>query len=412
MAPPTSASLAPNTPFGAYTIVRLLGKGTFGSVYEALRTPLGKRVALKLLDPKLAHHPEAIVRFEREAYAAASLEHANIVTVFEAGMVGEQRYLAMEYLEGETLDAVIARGPTAPAQIAETVLPLLSALAMVHGQGYIHRDLKPANVFLAQRAGGVEPKILDFGLVKPDPTQGNAALTRKGALLGSPAYMSPEQAEARAIDTRSDLFSLGVLLWELAAGRRLFTGRNVLEILHAVANAPVPAPSSIAAGVPGAFDALVLRALQRDVERRFQSAPEMARALLAVATPEVQARWSTEFGAPSEQGGEFHTQREMPAARKAEVPAPIPTGDPELEAATVPLGLAMGSSTVPMAAPPAALAPVIAPAPVRAPVASPSGPTASASEVPTPDGRSMWWLVVAVVVVGGALGLLAATLLR
>jgi len=399
MAPPTP-SLAPNTPFGPYTIVRLLGKGTFGSVYEALRTPLGKRVALKLLDPKLAHHPEAIVRFEREAYAAASLEHANIVAVFEAGAVGDQRYLAMEYLEGETLDAVIARGPMPAAQIAETFLPLLSALALVHGQGYIHRDLKPANIFLAQRAGGVEPKLLDFGVVKPDTAQGNAALTRKGALLGSPAYMSPEQAEARAIDTRSDLFSLGVVLWECAAGERLFTGRNVLEILHGVANGTVAAPSNIVADTPPALDALVLTALQRDVARRFQSAPEMARALLAVAAPSVQARWAAEFGPAVTPEGEFHTQREMPAARKdLVVPAPITAGDAEQEAATVPLGTSVGTGTAPMVVAPVMLP--VAPAAATLPPASP------------PEVRSNVWVIAAtIVIVGSLLGLLAAALLH
>jgi serine/threonine protein kinase len=404
MPPTPTPSLAPNSPFGSYTIVRLLGKGTFGSVYEALRSPINKRVALKLLDPKLAHHPEAVVRFEREAYATASLEHANIVTVFEAGAVGDQRYLAMEYLDGETLDAVIARGPTPAAEIADTFLPLLSALAMVHGQGFIHRDLKPANIFLAQRAGGVEPKLLDFGVVKPDTAHGNAALTRKGAILGSPAYMSPEQAEARAIDTRSDLFSLSAVLWELATGRRLFTGRNVLEILHAVANAPVAAPSSVAPGVPPALDALVLKGLQRDVGVRFQSAPEMARALMAVASPAARARWEAEFGAVRAAEGEFHTQREMPAAsRRDAVPSPVAPGDAEMEAATVPLGTAVGGSTVPMD--------VVLPQPPIQPAPAPA-PAPSLPYTPAPaPARDPWVIALTVVVVGALLGLLAAKLL-
>ncbi|MFO0608832.1 MAG: protein kinase [Polyangiales bacterium] len=392
MASPTSASLAPNfrpSAPGRVPSSACSGRAPSGASTRPSARPRQARRA-QALDLKLAYHPEAIVRFEREAYAAASLDHANIVAVFEAGAVGEQRYLAMEYLEGETLDVIIARGPTPAAQIVETALPLLSALAKVHGQGYIHRDLKPANVFLAQRAGGVEPKLLDFGLVKPDTAQGNAALTRKGALLGSPSYMSPEQAEARAIDTRSDLFSLGVVLWELATGRRLFGGRNVLEILHAVANAPVPAPSTVA-GVPAAFDAAVLRALERDVNRRFQSAPEMARALLAVATPEVQARWAAEFGPPSALGEEFHTQREMPAARNVAAPTPIEAGDPEMEAATVPLGMGVGASTVPMeGAPPLpVISPAIAPVPALRP--TPAVPSRPPAEPAAPADRTMWW---------------------
>ncbi len=332
MPPSPPALLDPNAPFGPYKIVRLLGQGTFGSVYEALRLPVGKRVALKVLDPKLANRPEAIARFEREAYATASLDHPNIVTVFDVGEEQGCLYLKMEYLDGETLEGRLTReGALSPTDLAEIFLPLLSALAKVHEQGYVHRDLKPANVFLSHRvAGVVEPKLLDFGMVKPDEAHGHAALTRKGALLGSPAYMSPEQAEAKSVDQRSDLFSLGTILWECTTGQRLFAGNSLIELLNAVVNVPIAAPSKVRPSTPRELDGLILNALQRDPSRRFQTAREMARVMLSIAAPAVRDRWSAEFGGP--------TTVESPAGSLTVEPiARTESPDDALEAATTPL---------------------------------------------------------------------------
>lgn len=338
-----TASLAPGSMFGSYRIARLVGKGTFGSVYEAHKVPVEKRVALKLLDPKLVNHAEAVARFEREAYATATLEHPNIVTAFDVGNENGQRYLVMEFLDGETLDARITReGFLREETLAELFLPLLSALTLVHERGFVHRDLKPGNIFLESRPGGaIEPKLLDFGMVKPDPAQGHAMLTRKGALLGSPSYMSPEQAEAKAIDPRADVFSLGAILWECATGRRLFRGNSVVEILHRVCNEPVPSPRTVNPDVPPPLEALILGALERDKSQRFQTVREMGALLLACASPGIATRWSSEFSASS-------TPANLRHAAPTLVDAPPVALGTASEAATIPLDT---TSAAPLSAP-------------------------------------------------------------
>lgn len=303
MEQPSPTPIPAGTIFGGYQIVKVRGSGTFGCVYEALRLPLQRRVALKLLDPRLSQHPEALARFEREAVTTAALEHPNIVDVFDVGVVGEQHYLAMECLDGETLADRIAREAPLPlVEVVDVFVPLLSAIALVHDRGCVHRDLKPGNIFLAVRHGAVEPVLLDFGIVKAAQGVGDTRLTRKGALLGSPAYMSPEQARSLPIDARSDQFSLGAILWECLTGKRLFTGTSVWQILAAVQKAEVSSLHEARPDLPLAAVDAVMRALAQDPSRRFNSARELGAALLPYASPSVRARWTPEFGGATSPG--------------------------------------------------------------------------------------------------------------
>lgn len=303
MEQPSPTPIPAGTIFGGYQIVKVRGSGTFGCVYEALRLPLQRRVALKLLDPRLSQHPEALARFEREAVTTAALEHPHIVDVFDVGVVGEQHYLAMECLDGETLADRIAREAPLPlVEVVDVFVPLLSAIALVHDRGCVHRDLKPGNIFLAVRHGAVEPVLLDFGIVKAAQGVGDTRLTRKGALLGSPAYMSPEQARSLPIDARSDQFSLGAILWECLTGKRLFTGTSIWQILAAVQKAEVSSLHEARPDLPLAAVDAVMRALAQDPSRRFNSARELGAALLAYASPSVRARWTPEFGGATSPG--------------------------------------------------------------------------------------------------------------
>jgi serine/threonine protein kinase len=286
--------------FGRYEVLRWLGGGGFGDVYESLHRELGKRVALKVLRREYALHPTVRARFTREAQAAARLRHVNVVDVTDVGVFEGQPYLVMELLEGETLRACCEReGPLPPARAVDLLLPVLDAVAAAHAQGLVHRDLKPENIFLAQQGiSGVVPKVLDFGVVKLDDEGARPAmLTGSGVLLGTPSYMSPEQArDVRDLDGRSDQFSLGAVLYECLCGRRAFEGDGMLGTLQLVASAaPAPLPDD----VPDALRAVVLRALEKSPEARFPSVQAFAEALLPFASPAMRERWSVTARAPA-----------------------------------------------------------------------------------------------------------------
>ena len=206
-------TLAPGATFAGNQIVRPIGSGTFGHVYEARRLPVGRRVALKVLHPHLATHQEALARFQREGEIVAQLEHPHIVTVLDVGVFEAQPYIVMPLLEGETLAERIARtGAIATHEALDLLLPVLSAVDMIHTHHVVHRDLKPENIFLDRgMAGQVVPRVLDFGIAKLE--EASVALTQTSAMMGSPYYMSPEQAqESKHIDASSDQWSLAVML--------------------------------------------------------------------------------------------------------------------------------------------------------------------------------------------------------
>jgi serine/threonine protein kinase len=258
---------------GPYEIVAPLGAGGMGQVFKARDTRLGRPVAIKI------SKREFDGRFEREARAISALNHPHICTLYDVG----PNYLVMELVEGETLAARIRRGPLAIESVLCYGVQIAAALAAAHAQGLIHRDLKPGNVMVT-RAG---VKVLDFGLAKFAGTAAATAnqqqvLTLEEAVIGTPAYMSPEQARGEELDERSDIFSLGCVLYAAATGRATFRGDNTLAILHQVTTVEPPAAASLRADLPPELDAILHRALAKDKDQRYRSATEIGEALEAL----------------------------------------------------------------------------------------------------------------------------------
>jgi hypothetical protein len=269
--------LQPGTRLGPYELLGALGAGGMGQVYRARDTRLDREVALKVVSGDSAS-PEALARFQREGRAIAALSHPNICTLFDVGAAEGHPYLVMELLEGRTLHDVVAGGPIPAPALLDHAAALADALHAAHGRGIIHRDLKPANVFLTTR--GVV-KVLDFGLAKADSDErdetrlGDPALTGPGTTLGTVAYMSPEQLRGEPLDARTDLFSLGLVLYEMATGRRAFDGRTSAEISAAILHAAPPSPRSLRPELPEKVEEILLKALDKDRELRYQSAAEL-----------------------------------------------------------------------------------------------------------------------------------------
>lgn len=264
---------------GRYQIVREIGRGAMGIVYEGRDAALLRPAAIKVLavsvpDPERERLEQ---RFLQEARAAAILQHPGIVVVYEVGVdpASASHYMALEYLRGETLEKVLStRGRLAWQEALGLGRRLAEALHHAHAHGIVHRDMKPANVMVLPSG---EPKIMDFGVAKLEASQ----LTTQGQVLGSPSYMAPEQAvEARA-DARSDVFSLGSILYEAITGQRAFPGRNVTEIVLKLAQHEPEPPSRLAPGLPPAVDALIASALAKDPERRCPSAQAFSQAVAA-----------------------------------------------------------------------------------------------------------------------------------
>jgi eukaryotic-like serine/threonine-protein kinase len=276
-----SAGVRAGTRLAAYRVLRLLARGGMGVVYEAEHAEFG-RVALKTVEPSLTG-TSAWPRFLREARALQRVQHPHVVRVFEA-VFDEQPFIAMELLEGETLASSIAREGALPlSRLVALFAPILSAVAGIHAAGVLHRDLKLGNVMLAQRNGGDEPILLDFGISRlvDDPAD-EISLTHSEAVLGTPRYLSPEQTlNAKAASPLSDQYALGVMLYETATGERPFSGASTYEVMHAILNRPLAAPSQLAPELPPEFDAIVLRAMNRDPSQRFASVAALRSALLA-----------------------------------------------------------------------------------------------------------------------------------
>ena len=262
-----------------YCLLYELGRGGMGAVWVAEHLTLRTKVAIKLIDPILAANVQAVTRFEREARAAALLRSPHVVQVFDFGVDGGSPYLAMELLEGESLAARLAREVSLTRKdVAAVMNQLARAVTRAHSQGFVHRDLKPDNVFLVDDGDDFFVKVLDFGIAKalrPTPTLADNHLTATGALLGSPCHMSPEQAEGRTVDHRSDLWSMGVIAFECLTGVLPFAGDSIPAILRAICFDPVVVPSTVAT-VPVGFDAWFARAVARSPDERFQSAHELA----------------------------------------------------------------------------------------------------------------------------------------
>jgi serine/threonine protein kinase len=276
--------LAPNTRFGPYEIVEQIGAGGMGVVYKAMDTRLQRSVALKFLRPHLVPNADAKRRFMREAQAASALEHNNICTIYEVDETPDgQMYLAMRFYEGETLADRIARGAMPAGEAIAIASQVASGLARAHAAGIVHRDIKPANLLLCTD-GTV--KILDFGLTKH---VNETRYTQHGAVLGTVAYMSPEQARGDAVDARSDVWALGVILYEMLTGQLPFRGGNDAAVLNAIASADAGHPSAENVAVPPALDAIVTKALAKDPSKRYPTASELLKELERLAAPAPQS---------------------------------------------------------------------------------------------------------------------------
>ena len=277
-------ALTNGTRLGPYEILTLLGQGGMGQVYGARDTRLDREVAVKVLSEPLASDPASRERFEREARSAAALNHPHICTIFDVG----PSYLVMERLEGETLAELLRRGPLPVSQAIDFGVQIADALAAAHAHGIVHRDLKPSNVMIT-RAGA---KVLDFGLAKQIPTidataatvtatSVEAAMTQAGRVVGTAAYMSPEQAEGKPLDARSDLFAFGVVLYEMLGGQRPFSGDTRLSTLAAVLKASPDPLRHVRRDVPQQIERIVSRCLQKSPDARYASAADVGRDLMA-----------------------------------------------------------------------------------------------------------------------------------
>ncbi len=269
------------------------------SVFEAVHEKLDKTVALKVLHPHVAANPRAVARFLIEGRAAARIRHPHAVSVFDAGTTSDGTpYLAMELERGETLASwVRAFGSLDPRQTVDLMLPVLSAIQHAHSLGIVHRDLKPANILIgSDHLGEPVPKIADFGISRFNRPGNDDLLTGEGGLLGTLAYMAPEQISApHEAEAAADQYSAGVVLYECLTGRRPFETDNAKELRHLVLHAPVPPLRSSHPGIPVALEAVVLRAMDKEVAGRFSTIGDFARALLPFSSEHTFLVYSRDF---------------------------------------------------------------------------------------------------------------------
>jgi len=281
--------LAIGSRLGPYEILSRIGAGGMGDVYRASDSKLGRSVAIKVLPPEFVDDPARLARFQREARMLASLNHPNIVTIHSFEEIGGVHFLTMELVEGQSINQLIPHGGLPVDRILDLAAAISEALAAAHEKGIIHRDLKPANVMVTDEG---RVKVLDFGLAKEiqeananDATLAAAEYTQIGVVVGTPAYMSPEQVEGRMIDHRTDIFSLGTLLYEMATGQKPFQGRSAAELASAILRDTPRPVKELRADLPERLEVVIQRCLEKNAADRFQSARDFLSRLRGAATP-------------------------------------------------------------------------------------------------------------------------------
>ncbi|MGA2420209.1 MAG: serine/threonine-protein kinase, partial [Candidatus Acidiferrum sp.] len=263
-----------------YRILEKLGAGGMGVVYKAQDTRLDRAVALKFLPDNLVHDALALQRFRREVHAASALNHAGICTIYEADEENGRPFIVMEFIDGETLSAYIHGKPLPVEQILSLGIQIADALSVAHGEGIIHRDIKPANIYVTKRG---QAKVLDFGLAKlamksgvvgeeydANSSKAQEAMSIVGVISGTPSYMSPEQIRGDDLDARTDVFSLGLLLYEMATGKQAFGGGTGGAVIEAILTKSPAAVRAANPDLPEALEAIIQKALSKDIAQRYQ----------------------------------------------------------------------------------------------------------------------------------------------
>lgn len=323
------------TEVGRYQLTSVIGEGGMGRVYLGVHPAIGSRVAVKVLSDQCTQNPDLLQRFFSEARAVNMIRHERIVSVIDMAMLPDGRpYIVMEFIEGKTLSSVLAAGRAPLGGVAQLLTEVLSALGAAHELGIVHRDLKPDNVLVT---GEGHAKVLDFGIAKLAPGLASSSpRTATGALLGTPAYMAPEQISgATTVDARTDLYAVGVVLYQCATGGVPFHGDSLFDLMRAhVHDAPRP-PRELRPDLPGAFEAVILRALAKDPAHRFDSAARMIEALQQAGSELPAAEWRSlaTRGAPitgNQRSLASHASRRTPGADPTEpvIQAAQPVGAP------------------------------------------------------------------------------------
>jgi len=318
-----ATELAPGTDVGEYRVVGKLGEGGMGTVYSATHPLIGKKAAIKVISQELCTNADAVERFVQEARAVNQIGHPNIVDVFSFGRLADGRpYFVMEQLQGESLAARMKRGGLNLIESFEILEQVCRALEAAHEKGIVHRDFKPDNVFLVA-VPGERPlvKLLDFGLAKlagPDETRNQR--TRTGMVMGTPLYISPEQARGRNVDARTDLYALGVVMYEMVLGRAPFLAESAMDIISMHLNKAPPMPRKLWPEIPPPLEQLLLAMLSKDPQRR-------------PALPHVRTTLTDLRRALLQAGGATITRRSWPPVPGAEAPPETGSADPDVEAA-------------------------------------------------------------------------------